>query len=439
MSKVSLPELPKGKEFEEFLAAYFQSQGLYVERNILDRQEAEVLELDIITTQYEKGSLPENKLFEVKSGDWGFNEIFKIRGWLDYLNFEKGYLLVKSALNSLDFYKKIAGSLQVDIFAVPDLNKTAECLVPLVAVEQLNQIDVTIWRFSYWVERNLIKLLKAKKKSAHNFECYTALDRYLFLINNRIFFTRNIIERAERLYDSYKDYPHISACLGNELEGNPFNGGYENVPKSLYSKTYYKCEFTDLALSTFIEHRARLSILKSAIDYQLYKLAGKDHNEKTTIMFGDGRYEYTLLDLLPKSFKDGLNTIAEHPYFYRYPIFWQWFFWVFGGFILKDYEGQEHNLLSQKTGIPVENIPQAFSSYEILFPMQDGWFLEPPNTNIRFIKLFPTPYMGIGANFRRYVYSEDKTWKGFKLRGLHTLDDMKKWNNVAVELLRKNL
>ena len=50
--KATLPELPKGKEFEEFLAAFFQSNGYYVERSIIDRQEEEVLELDFLATRY---------------------------------------------------------------------------------------------------------------------------------------------------------------------------------------------------------------------------------------------------------------------------------------------------------------------------------------------------------------------------------------------------
>jgi predicted RecB family endonuclease len=80
MTTVPLPGLPKDKEFEEFLAAYFQCIGLYVQRNVIDRQEEEVLELDIIATSYSNNSKPDSILVEVKSGEWGFVDIFKIRG-----------------------------------------------------------------------------------------------------------------------------------------------------------------------------------------------------------------------------------------------------------------------------------------------------------------------------------------------------------------------
>ena len=86
---VSLPELPKGKEFEEFVSAFFQSNKYYIERNIARREVVDILELDIVTTNYNL-SPPEIKLLEIKSGDWGSSDLFKVRGWMDYLSITKG-------------------------------------------------------------------------------------------------------------------------------------------------------------------------------------------------------------------------------------------------------------------------------------------------------------------------------------------------------------
>jgi len=435
MATAQLPDLPEGKEFEEFLAAFFQAHGLYVERNVVDRQEEEVLELDIITTDYTKGGVPDNKLFEVKSGSWGLSEVFKLRGWLDYLNLDSGCLLVRQQREALKFYQKIGSSLGIDIISIPDIAATAERLEPLLSSKGSDEIDIACWRFSYWVERALLRLLKIKKKSLPDKKCYPALDRYFSLINNRIFFTRNIIERAQLLYESYREYPHISAKLGHELEGKDFEREYEDVPSTLYRKTYYECELTDLAISTFVEHRARLAVLKSAIDYTIYKETRRDQDEQFVIKFGDRRIEVTLLNLLPQSFQEGLATIKSHRYYFRYPVFWQWFLWIFGGFILKDYEEREYGLLAEKTGIPKEEIPNAFASYEILFPGADGWFMDLSASNIRLMKLFPVPFLGIGANYRRLMYTDDGKWEHLELSGLHTRNDLIKWNNVTVELL----
>ena len=188
MATIRLPDLPKGKEFEEFLAAYFQVHGLYVERNIIDRQEEDVLEFDAITTAYEsKTAPPVNKLLEMKSGDWGFGDIFKIRGWLDYANIPSGALLVHKTRPSIDFYQEISKGLDISIVTIDDLTKAADCLAEMVAPDRMDQKDIVNWRFSYWVERNLQRLLTNKKKSVHGRKCYAAMDQYLSLVNNRIF------------------------------------------------------------------------------------------------------------------------------------------------------------------------------------------------------------------------------------------------------------
>jgi hypothetical protein len=439
MLVAKLPTLPKGKEFEEFLAAFLQAHGYYVERNIIDRQEEEVLELDIISSQYEKGQGPESRLYEVKSGSWGFSEIFKIRGWLDYLHLDSGCLLVQQERTPLDFYQKIAAALNVEVVTIPSVKKATECLKTIIKPENINPIDISTWRFSYWTERQLLRLLTVKKKSTKDKKCYAALDCYFSLINNRTFFTRNVVERAQKLYEIYQEYPNISAKMGHELHGENFDEEYTNVPPSLYEEAYYACKLNDLAVSSFVEYRARFAILRSAIDYTIFKETGSDHNQTSVIKFEDLQFEYTLLDMLPHSFKEGLKEIAHHPYFYRYPIFWQWFLWVFGGFVLKDYQEKDYALLSAKTGIPLEEIPRALESYEILFPSSDSWFIESQSTNIKMLKLFPTPFMGIGANYRRLMYTKDRKWEGLQLTGLHTHNDLLKWNNVLVNLIIRQL
>jgi hypothetical protein len=219
------------------------------------------------------------------------------------------------------------------------------------------------------------------------------------------------------------------------LKGNDFDKDYSNIPRDIFNKTYHEQELTDLAISTFIEHRARLAILKSAVDYRLYKNSGNDQNIKQRLNFFGLDHEYSLLEQLPYSFQKGLDEIAKHPYFHRYPIFWQWFMWCFGGFILTDYEVNEYELLSQKTGIPVAEIPNALSSYDILFPRNKGWLINiSSECHIKNLIMFPTPFMGIGANYRRLVYG-DGDFKNLKLDGKHTLNTLGRWHNILRILL----
>jgi hypothetical protein len=434
---VSLPILPEGREFEEFLAAYFQAHGLYVERHVTDRQQKDILEIDFITTKYEQNHAPIMCLHEVKSGDWGFSDIFKIRGWIDYLNLETGILLAKKAPDHPELYNKIANQLNVQVVTIPDLSNAANQLAGLISPEKIEPADIEAWRFSYWVERNLLRRLTELKKTVQGRKGYSALDSYAFTIISRTFFTRNVIDRAYQLYEAYQSHPDISAKLSHEASGKDFSGDYKSLTSEDYKNTYYECTLTDTAISTFVEHRARLELLKSAVDYMLNRAAGDDHSRRLIHSSRAGRSIGTL-DCLPVSFRDALTQLAAEPYFHRYPIFWQWFLWVFGGFILNDYQQKEFELLSRKTGIPPTEIPRALRSYEILFPSPKGWLLDLPKTSIRAMKLFSTPFMGVGANFRRWHYCPNLEFDELNLTGPYTKINMLKWNNATLAALRTN-
>jgi len=80
----TLPDVPQGKELEDYVAALLQCADYFIEKNIIQGGCAEVLELDMVATCY-VGGAPKRLLFEVKSGDWGFSDIFKHLGWKTYL------------------------------------------------------------------------------------------------------------------------------------------------------------------------------------------------------------------------------------------------------------------------------------------------------------------------------------------------------------------
>ena len=113
--------------------------------------------------------------------------------------------------------------------------------------------------------------------------------------------------------------------------------------------------------------------------------------------------------------------------------------WLFGGFILKDYKEKEYEVLSQKTGIPIEEISNALKAYQILFPRDDGWFMDlSPASNIKMMKIFSVPFMGVGANYRRLIYTESGKFEDLELTGMHTLNDLIKWNNLTVKVLQND-
>jgi len=420
---------------EDCVSALFQAGGYYVEKNI---REEEVLELDAIITKYSgRDSLPEIRLVEVKSGDWGFSDLFKVRGWMDYLNLTAALFIVTEKKHDMNFFREKAKKLGIEL----------KTLSVLRSDMQIQDIDYKIWKCSNQMERKLLERLKHYKKCHQDKKCFSALAEYYSTVNDKIFFMDDILERVTQLYQVFEKFSHISAKCGNELMGKSFDEDCSTLPKEIYEKTYYVCDadpvykISTIHISTFVEHRARLAILKSAVDYIL---------DQKNEMVKDQKYDLSLreqgftvrptLDELPASFREGLQKIAKDKYFHRYPIFWQWFMWAFGGFILRDYEEKEYEILSHKTGIPVDEIPNALKSYEILFPIKEqGWFLEPSSeSNIKLMKMLPVPFMGIGALYRAFIYTESKELNDLKTTGKHTLNDLLKWHTLFEKYLSES-
>jgi len=430
-----LPELPKDKEFEEYISAYFQASGYYIERNVIERAPKEVLELDIISTDYSV-TPPEVRLLEVKSGAWGFADLFKQRGWMDYLNVSRGMLIASGGKDDVDFFAEKAARLGINLLVISSLSESKKVLAEFIETGAMDDLDVSVWRFSYWVERNLLRRLKDQKKIYPDMKRYKALDKYYFEVTSGIFFTENIVQKADRLYSAFQEFPRISAKCGHEILGDDFDGDYKTVPKSVFEDTRYRCLYTDLQISTFVEHRARLAILKNAVDYKLYRNAGAE-NKTGSVSDRLGLSFVSLFELLPTSFQEGLESISKDEYFHRYPVFWQWFLWVFGGFILKDYEEKEYEILSRKTGVPVDEVPNALDAYQALFPRDDGWFDDlSPGSNVKVMKLCPVPFMGVGAHYRALLHTQSGELPALEVSGEYTLNDLIKWNNLGVTVLQ---
>ena len=87
---VKLPQIPKDHNYEDFIAAHLNAEGYFLERGIHKREGEEILELDIVTNKYTSAGEIEKTFLEAKSGHkWGFPDIFKVKGWMVYLDFEK--------------------------------------------------------------------------------------------------------------------------------------------------------------------------------------------------------------------------------------------------------------------------------------------------------------------------------------------------------------
>lgn len=433
---IFLPELPKGKEFEEYISAYLQSSGYYLDRSIIERGIEELLELDIIITDY--NFLPRPKLIEIKSGDWGFSDVFKVKGWMSYTGITKGFFIVQEGRKNFKFYRDKAKELKVGLYAIPDLDKTAEYLKPLLRNKKININDVKTLRYSFWLEREMLAKIKQMKKSNKNKKCYDALDKYYFNINSGTFFTVNIIDRIEILYNNFKDNGRITAKCANELCGNDFNDDHDIIPHQLFVDTFYLCKYNAIQISSLIEYLSKIAILKNTVDYLLLKNSKYKNITDISISYFA---VIDKLDFLPNSFSRALKILETHKCFSRYPIFWQWFLYVFGGFILLDFKEKEYKLLSEKTGVEIDEIDNALSAMEILFPSNSGWTKINKQSNILETTFFPMPFRGIGANYRRVMYSDNEepdSYENLKIKNKFAYNDLIKWSNLTVDILHKD-
>lgn len=96
-----LAKEPTDWELEDFVSAHFTSRGCYVETCVTERTPDEILELDIVWTDYRQ-EREEPNLVEVKSGGWGFADVFKFYGWTQYLGLKHGQFVHKQQCGRSD-------------------------------------------------------------------------------------------------------------------------------------------------------------------------------------------------------------------------------------------------------------------------------------------------------------------------------------------------
>lgn len=415
MARVELPAVPAaGRELEDYVAGLFQAAGYFVERGIHERSVTDVLELDAVATSYAAPE-PTSILVEAKGGRWGFPDVFKIVGWMRYLGISKGGFFVREA-SSRDLtsavHRKIA-PLGVSLVDLADFRDPVQRF-KAAGFGTIREPRMTgLWRYSFWVERNLLERLRAQRRELPEAKAPASVLAYHDLIHDHVFFIKDEAERLRLLYQAYRDHPKLSLSLAALL------GGGAAAPRATLAEALSQGMHPALQASLYIEHRARLSILKATID--LLCRGGEPHPG---------------LECLPTTFREGLRALRGRPSFRRYALLWQVFLWGFGGFILADRADEEFRLLSAQTGIPEAEISHGLAAFDDLFPLSEGsWIKQLGNTSIRIAKMVPMPFRGIGAlqRLRRYGARtfEDLGYTDYTAR------DLLRWHQSTVALLRQ--
>ena len=185
--QLKLPSIPKDEFYEDYVAAVLSVGGLFLERRLTLNKPINILELDAVTTRLSQNSV-EKTLSEIKSAGWGLADVFKVRGWLDYLQYDKASFVILDSQNGDNLnYQKIARALNIDLINVNKLETDKLDETPLRQVYGIGQIDENIYkyaiptlRYAYCLERLMYeKYLKPLAKDPNELKAYKMLQQYI--------------------------------------------------------------------------------------------------------------------------------------------------------------------------------------------------------------------------------------------------------------------
>lgn len=411
----SLPDVPKGRELEDFFAALLQATGHYVEKNL----ESPSLELDIVATDY-RDKIPRSRLIEIKGKDARFGDLFKLIGHMTYLGIGEGAFITTEAPRDRDLetLRQVAGRCGTQFILVDDFAHAAQIFQDQ-GYGLVDPLAHAIWRFSFWIERRYVETIRALRPTV--LAARVANDHFM-LVNSGVFFTRDAVDRVARLYSAYQDHPHLAAELAEELAGGTEKGAL------LLSRALVKSEQPALHAALYFEHRARLSIMKAACDYLL------SNDRHGVVRDGHILLDFRLADL-PQSFLSGLQWLERQPKFWLFPIFWQNFLWGWGGLLPDEHRAKVLEDVAALSGLEVEEAEIAMQAFDEVFPIDGGWHHHFPTADYQFVKLTPAAFQGLGA-FHQLQRSGLQTYREYVTTGRYTASDFAQRNNAAVALLQ---
>lgn len=436
-----LPQMPQGEYYEDFIAALLCIGGFYIEKRIEMSEPINILELDVVSTKLSSDCI-DKTLIEIKSGQWGMPDVFKVRGWLDFLKYNKAsFISLNASREQYEQRRHIAEELQIKLLNINiaadgkiDAQSFKETYGISIEEDEIFNCAVACLRYSFCLERTLIdKYLRPLTKDPSHCHWCSHIRDFIKIVTQHSFFLGNTNQRIQAVFEAYIKYKNLTARVdqlmrqgGNFEESNASVIFYDTFREIFYNINEGQKNCLHIAL--YSELICRLTIFKQCIEVMI-----NAEHEPTFI-------RNAMKSSLSTNLKNAITAFKEHSHFHLYPHFWQIFIFLFGGFILTDKKEEEYKLLSKFTGIPIGEIENALQAFDILFPIERGkWLIQKPNTSISILQFMPLPFCGIGANFRRMVYGKDgnATYENLakQLTGKFTFTDLIKYNNLAIQYL----
>lgn len=426
---IRLADVPAaGTDLEDYVAALFHASRYYVEKSLVERDPDDVLELDIVSTHYAE-RVPDSILVEAKGGKWGYTDIFKVVGWMNYLNQEHGaFFVLKDQKKDIERVKSRAERMNVTFVHLDDFGRSSQIFEEAGLGSPATEATILLWRFSSMVERRLVEIVHNNIKAGQELQGLRDILVYHRLVKDGIFFTETHIETLQMLYDAYKSHPKLTLATAEEMSGKEYSQSSSAVSNTLFRDALYKGEHEILQASLYAEHRARLAILRAAVNICCTSSGGYEAS------LDAGSDEWISYYMLPSTFRDAVTWLAGQSNFHLYALFWQQFLWGWGGFYLRHKKELEFAWMSRLTGLPVSDIPNALSAFDRFFPLANSsWLAESEYTDAVQVKMMPMAFRGIGAHHRRQEYS-DPNLDAIGGKG-YTTPNLKNWINFTVDFL----
>ena len=436
MTTIHLPKLPEGEYLEDYVAAFLQCGGFYTEKSVIESGETQVMELDILAWK-PTDQPPQHTLFEVKGGDWGFPDIFKVYGWKTYLE-QRGvnvaYLIVPRGERDekvVEYIREKCSDIGMKLLVNDDISSLEANLKEYSLTPQsTNRLDHGVWRFSFWLERQMQKVVSNNRRSLRDNQGPKEVYAYQEMIRNGLVQARDVRERLASLYKAHFEHQWLPKSVAAELDTGQWNS--ENPSSGTHwNDALYKCKHHLIQAALFYQHRARLDILKGAVEFTLLLKHDALPPERRVRFLG---IEHPA-DFLPSSFHNAVRKLQLINGFEKTPLLWQSFLWKWGGFFLVDHEAEEKATLAQEVGMTVDAVDAALEIYDVLFPVDGGWFQDIQGT--RMLKLFPCQFRGIGAHYRYRRQGASSLREVFgELPHRYLVRNLGTWINSTVSLLQ---
>jgi len=426
----SLPKDPKGWELEDLVAAHFAARGAFVETGVTERSPDELLELDLVWTDYHRDPAIATPV-EVKSGAWGLGDLFKFFGWTRYLGLPPGVFVHREPCGRVSdaTLHRVHTGTEITLLPLPAGEDPSAGLASFGLLDPPAPYLTSLWRYYFWAHRRLLRSLKAATDHSTCPDTAREAKRYYHLLNDAVFFLPDARDRVGALLDAHFGHRELGLTAAQEIETG--TADFTSPPQTAtFKRAYYTGSHFAVHCCLYLAHRARLAVLKAVVDYWLARRRGDIPT--TTVAFGQKLIDITA-GKLSIAMANGAEQLAAAPSFSLFPVFWQTFLWTWGGFLLRDRLDREYAALAAETGVTEGDVPLALSAFDRLFPVSGGWFRQPADDTRTCLILMPAAIRGLGA-FRRLLMADIDDHNGLGLTS-YTPGRLASDQNALVHLL----